>query len=492
MRRYLPPLLAHIHSTYALLNSLGLFSMAEAVAAIGLASSILQLLDFSGKVAARLNEFQSNSQDLSGNLKTIKVQLPLILNAVKRIQEQAQDELVSEPTAEALQTVVEDCKQAVLKLEGILTKIIPPTGASSWQRRAFAFKSLAYDKDIQRTFSHLDRNISVLTLHQATATAELSRVVAASSANQSLTSNATPTSSQPPQRKAIFMVPFPRDSLFVGREDVLAKITDDMSVQQGRIALVGIGGVGNSQIAIEYCYRYRSEHPDHHIFWAMCSSFNLFEEAYKNIARRLDLPVSSDKGIEVLQVVLEWLNENRPWLMVLDNADDKDVLFGPDSQVQRQQPSPAPSAKHIPYSSAGAMLITSRDRSVGESIVNRPAKSVTDVMPFSANDARQLLKIKSTESDLWPETETLELLSHLNYLPLALAQAAAYIKEERLSLSLYLDYYDQVGTMQRLFSKDPSMIQQGTRRFETLSLKHGLFHSTKSNDGSPEQRGCYH
>ena len=61
--------------------------MAEAVAAIGLASSIVQLLAFGSKVAARLNEFKSDSQDLSGTLKTIKVQLPLILNTVKRTQE---------------------------------------------------------------------------------------------------------------------------------------------------------------------------------------------------------------------------------------------------------------------------------------------------------------------------------------------------------------------------------------------------------------------
>ncbi|KAK3178504.1 hypothetical protein OEA41_000640 [Lepraria neglecta] len=237
------------------------------------------------------------------------------------------------------------------------------------------------------------------------------------------------------------MVPFPRDSLFVGRENILAQITEDMSVQQGRLALVGIGGVGKSQIAIEYCYRYRLEHADHHILWAMCSNFNRFEEAYKNIARKLNLPVSSDKSVDALQVVLEWLNENGPWLMVLDNADDKDILFGLDSpmeQDQQQKPLPAPLAKYIPYSSSGAMLITTRDRSVGESIVDRPAKSVTDVMPFGVDDARQLLRNRFPDSGHWSEAGTLELLEHLNYLPLAISQATAYIREERTSLSTYL------------------------------------------------------
>ena len=425
---------------YVLHLALWLALMAEAVAVIGLASSIVQLLDFGSKVGARLNEFKSDSQDLSGTLKTIKVQLPLILNTVKRTQEQAQNGLVSEPTAEALQAVVKDCKQAVIQLDGILTKILPPKGASSWQRRAFAFKSLAYDKEIQRTTSYLDRNISVLTLHQVTAAAELSKIHAIHTSDQSLVSNVTAVSQQT-QRKPIFMVPFPRDSLFVGRENILAQITEDMSVQQGRLALVGIGGVGKSQIAIEYCYRYRLEHPDHHIFWAMCSNFNRFEEAYKNIARKLNLPVNSDKSVDALQVVLEWLNENGPWLMVLDNADDKDILFGLDSQMeqdQQQKSLPAPLAKYIPYSSSGAMLITTRDRSVGESIVDRPAKSVTDVMPFGVDEARQLLRNRFLESDHWSEAGTLELLEHLNYLPLPISQAAAYIREERISLSTYL------------------------------------------------------
>ena len=165
--------------------------MVEGVAALGLASSILQLIDFGSKVAVRLNEFKSDSQDLSGTLKIIKTQLPLILNAVRRTQEQAQNGLVTEPTAEALQAVVKDCEQAVIKIDGILAKILPPKGASSWQRRAFTFKSLAYDKEIQRTTSYLDRNIGILTLHQVTATAELSKTLAFRDSDKSRISNTT-------------------------------------------------------------------------------------------------------------------------------------------------------------------------------------------------------------------------------------------------------------------------------------------------------------
>lgn len=73
------------------------------------------------------------------------------------------------------------------------------------------------------------------------------------------------------------MVPFERDSQFVGREEILLQI-NELSKKEKRMALTGIGGVGKSQIAIEHCYRFRDEHPNSHVFWVNGSSAQRFEQ----------------------------------------------------------------------------------------------------------------------------------------------------------------------------------------------------------------------
>ncbi len=51
-----------------------------------------------------------------------------------------------------------------------------------------------------------------------------------------------------PATDALFIVPFSRDDLFIGREDIIAKISDNrqqaVSRNHTRLALVGLGGVG--------------------------------------------------------------------------------------------------------------------------------------------------------------------------------------------------------------------------------------------------------
>lgn len=45
-----------------------------------------------------------------------------------------------------------------------------------------------------------------------------------------------------------------------------------------------------SQIAIEYCYRFEDEHPTNNVFWVYTNSVLRFNQAYRGIARKLDLP----------------------------------------------------------------------------------------------------------------------------------------------------------------------------------------------------------
>ncbi|KAJ5921090.1 hypothetical protein N7466_009416 [Penicillium verhagenii] len=61
-------------------------------------------------------------------------------------------------------------------------------------------------------------------------------------------------------------VPFARDQGFVSRDTLLLQIHQKSSVPGSRIALVGLGGVGKSQLAIEYSYQVRSQSPATWVF----------------------------------------------------------------------------------------------------------------------------------------------------------------------------------------------------------------------------------
>jgi hypothetical protein len=195
-----------------------------------------------------------------------------------------------------------------------------------------------------------------------------------------------------------------------------------------------------SQVAIEYCYRYRHDHSKASIFWVHASNHARFTEAYHEIARELALPRIDDLDIDTLQLVLKWLDNgaNCPWLLVLDSADDMETIFGSNCHVllgQDGQPSTA-IVSHLPKSPKGAMIITTRDRHIGDRLAFKE-KSI-GVLPFEMADAKRLLQ-KPGHGDELNGEESMALLDAFDFLPLAITQAAAFIRENDISLVDFLE-----------------------------------------------------
>src|SRR5277367_5890035 len=120
-----------------------------------------------------------------------------------------------------------------------------------------------------------------------------------------------------------------------------------------------------SQVAIEYCYRFRDRHPESHVFWIHASTLYRVDQAYKDIAKWLCLPGWNDPNVDKLQLVSEWLSDDAqgPWLLVLDNADDMETFFGPKSnQSSAGSERTTPLVNYLPRSSNGSTLITTRDK----------------------------------------------------------------------------------------------------------------------------------
>ncbi|EMD67316.1 hypothetical protein COCSADRAFT_23711 [Bipolaris sorokiniana ND90Pr] len=228
--------------------------------------------------------------------------------------------------------------------------------------------------------------------------------------------------------KALFMVPFSQDNFFIGREDVIHQIKErrKAATSHTRTALVGLGGVGKSQIAIEYAYRARKETPHMMVMWIHASSPERFQQGYKKIAKKLQLPGWDDPKTDVLQLVYEWLldSQNGQWLMILDNVDETDIFF-------------------------------SNDQESATNLVGGHS-NIIEVEPMGEGDAVALLntRVSSTNSD---PADAKTLVQALECIPLAITHAAAYMQAlgGTVTTGKYLDIFRESETNQvHLLSKD--------------------------------------
>ena len=199
-----------------------------------------------------------------------------------------------------------------------------------------------------------------------------------------------------------------------------------------------------SRIAIEYCYQYRRDNPDAHVFWVHGSNRARFEAAYQDLARTMRIPGFDDPKTNTLRLVSDWLSneDNGSWLMVLDNADDTKVWIGPVVQEPQQgsPQGPAPLADYIPRGSHGFVVITTRDSQLGKRLANVKEKPI-DVLPFGSTESEILLRSKLSEDDRISQEDANEIIKALDFLPLAITQAAAYLDQNDMTIARYLQLF---------------------------------------------------
>ncbi|KAF1957259.1 TPR-like protein, partial [Byssothecium circinans] len=229
-------------------------------------------------------------------------------------------------------------------------------------------------------------------------------------------------------------VPYPHDVNFLGRFAIL-NLIDEKFATQSCIALSGLGGIGKSQIAIEYSYIFRERHPAAHVFWVYGAHSSRFEKSYQEVSRRLSIPGWDDYKVDNLQLVCDWLQEEPTgnWLFVVDNADDAAMLYGTHGQNHGTSKT---YAQYIPSNTKGSILITTRDRRVGERLPGR--QRPIEVLHMSSTECVELLRSKIAEEH-FDDGDAMHLVQELSHIPLAITQAAAFISENNFTVSEYLE-----------------------------------------------------
>jgi tetratricopeptide (TPR) repeat protein len=204
--------------------------------------------------------------------------------------------------------------------------------------------------------------------------------------------------------------------------------------------------IRKSQIAIEYAYRVRDSAPQTWVFWIHASNATRFKQAYTDIAARIELPGRDDPKADILRLLHNWLCDERngQWLIILDNADDDQVLHstGVDSDGvahgTEAAHETAPLASFLPQSSNGWILVTSRDLGAALNLVG--TKSVFRVEPMVEEEALMLLKTRIPVGKTF-EDDSKILVKRLGYIPLAITHAASYMEVRDQTVTTYLELF---------------------------------------------------
>jgi hypothetical protein len=170
-----------------------------------------------------------------------------------------------------------------------------------------------------------------------------------------------------------------------------------------------------------------------------------FEEAYRDIADRLELPRRNNPKVDVLRLVSNWLCDetNGKWMMIVDNADDIEVFYPKRTGTIDESLAPISTSlvAYLPQSRNGSILITSRSKDAAASL----AGGHKNIKEVSAMDESQALHLfRSKMQDASNKEGAADLVCALDYIPLAITQAAAFINRRgRITPSSYLDEFQR-------------------------------------------------
>jgi tetratricopeptide (TPR) repeat protein len=223
----------------------------------------------------------------------------------------------------------------------------------------------------------------------------------------------------------IHNLPFDENPQFFGREEFLTKLNDIFATGESAAltqAITGLGGVGKTQIALAYAYRYAASYQV--IWWVRAENSAIIDTDYYKLAHMIGFQDPIADREQVIGYVKGWLEKHHDWLVIFDNAMD----YG---QIQ----------EYLPKFKKGHLLITTRNTHF--EIDNRLAVDV-----FEPEVAAQFLKTQTGRQD---DDGAFDLAKTLGGLPLALEQATAYMVANKMNYRSYLELFAK--TTVRLFSK---------------------------------------
>ncbi|MBO0777905.1 MAG: toll/interleukin-1 receptor domain-containing protein, partial [Ktedonobacteraceae bacterium] len=230
----------------------------------------------------------------------------------------------------------------------------------------------------------------------------------------------------------LYHCPYRQNAFFTDRETILTTLSSSFAFSQTHqtriLALNGLGGIGKTQIALEYLYR--SSHLYPIILWINASSREQFSIEVSALAEKLRLP-EQDRADEdhLFAAVKHWLQSQTAWLLVLDHLDDLtliDVI--------------------VPPQGSGHILLTTSIQLMGEFASTIPVTQMTTdaSVQFLLQRAGIIpAKAPLNKASFEAIQQATAIVQAMDGLPLALDQAGAYLEETGCGLNAYLTLFHQ-------------------------------------------------
>lgn len=207
-----------------------------------------------------------------------------------------------------------------------------------------------------------------------------------------------------------------RNIRFTGREDTLRRMYEALQRAEpgtGVVTLLGMSGVGKTQIAVEYVHRFGSEYDM--VWWVPADQRGTLRQRLAELAPALDLHTGSDYGAR-LRAVRDALRRGEPysrWLLVLDGADDPENIAG-----------------LLPHG-PGHVLITSQNRSW-----DQHNTVVLDVPVYDREESVAFVRRRASRIGPGDADRLAEALGDL---PLALDQTAGWLSDAAITVPEYVE-----------------------------------------------------
>jgi hypothetical protein len=158
-----------------------------------------------------------------------------------------------------------------------------------------------------------------------------------------------------------------------------------------KVAVVGLGGIGKTQVVLHFAHLVFEEYSEMSVFWVPALSVETFEQAYRKIASLLEIPGAAEGKADMKELVQRYISGGKAgkWMMIVDNADDMDIMDGRGENDGILQ--------YLPEGEFGLTIFTTRDSQIAQSLAG---SDVVELAKMTHLDAVDFLKNTLVRKDL--------------------------------------------------------------------------------------------